>query len=95
MPTLKKHIKNSIEAEVKYSGYVQRQEKEIKDLKRLEDQKLPSDIDYLGIHGLRLEAREKLNKFKPSNVGMASRIAGVNPADVAVLLVYLAKSKTS
>ena len=56
---------------------------------------MPSDIDYLGIHGLRLEAREKLNKFKPSNVGMASRIAGVNPADVAVLLVYLAKSKTS
>lgn len=95
MPKLKKHIKIGIEAEVKYSGYISKQEKEIKDLKRLEDQKLPLDIDYLAIHGLRMEAREKLNKFKPSNVGMAARIAGVNPADITVLLVYLARSKNS
>ena len=95
MPKLKKHIRIGIEAEVKYSGYISKQEKEIKDLKRLEDQKLPLDIDYLAIHGLRMEAREKLNKFKPSNVGMAARIAGVNPADITVLLVYLARSKNN
>ena len=95
MPKLKKHIRIGIEAEVKYSGYISKQEKEIKDLKRLEDQKLPLDIDYLAVHGLRMEAREKLNKFKPSNVGMAARIAGVNPADITVLLVYLARSKNS
>lgn len=92
---LKKHIKASVEAEIKYEGYVSKQEKEIKDLQRLEEQKLPNGIDYLQIHGLRLEAREKLNKFRPSNVGMASRIAGVNPADITALLVWLMKHNST
>jgi len=76
---------------VKYAGYIKRQEAAVKEMRRLEQKKLPQDIDYTEIVGLRLEAQEKLNKIKPVSVGQASRISGVSPADISVLLITLAK----
>jgi len=83
-------IARKIDIEIKYEGYIKIQNERIRSTRELEAKKLPSDLDYSEISGLRLEAREKLNKFKPPNVGVASRIPGVNPADVSVLLIYLA-----
>ncbi|MDO5330371.1 MAG: tRNA uridine-5-carboxymethylaminomethyl(34) synthesis enzyme MnmG [Bacillota bacterium] len=79
----------SIEVSVKYSGYISREEKEAAALKRQEDTPLPIDVDYLKVSGLRLEARQKLNAVKPLTIGQASRIPGVNPADVSILLLTL------
>ena len=95
LKNIKDHIKLAVETEIKYEGYIKKQKDEIKDLKRLEEKKLPPNINYFKIDGLRLEAREKLNKFKPSNIGMASRIAGVNPVDITALLVWLSKCNKS
>lgn len=89
-PTLKASLINKLEVEMKYSGYIKIQTEQIEKMRRLEEKKLPSDIDYKTIKGLRLEAQEKLNKHKPLNVGQAGRISGVNPADVSVLLIWLA-----
>lgn len=75
--------------DVKYEGYIRRGLEQIEKAKALEDRKLPEDIDYEKIDGLRLEARQKLNKIRPENLGQAGRISGVNPADIAVLMVYL------
>ena len=75
--------------DVKYEGYIRRETELIEKAKALEDKKLPADIDYEKIDGLRLEARQKLNKIRPENLGQAGRISGVNPADIAVLMVYL------
>ena len=75
--------------DVKYEGYIRRGLEQIEKAKALEDKKLPTDIDYEKIDGLRLEARQKLNKIRPENLGQAGRISGVNPADIAVLMVYL------
>ena len=75
--------------DVKYEGYIKRGLEQIEKAKALEDRKLPADIDYEKIDGLRLEARQKLNKIRPENLGQAGRISGVNPADIAVLMVYL------
>ena len=75
--------------DVKYEGYIKRGLEQIEKAKALEDRKLPADIDYEMIDGLRLEARQKLNKIRPENLGQAGRISGVNPADIAVLMVYL------
>ena len=80
-----------VETEVKYEGYIKRQQSMINEMRRLEKKKLPEDLDYKTITGLRLEAQEKLNKVKPANVGQAGRISGVSPADVSVLLIYLEK----
>ena len=85
------NIAHQVETELKYEGYVKRQKDIIKELQRLENKKLPKNLNYMKIDGLRIEAREKLEKYKPSNVGMASRIAGVNPVDITALLVWLAK----
>ena len=74
---------------VKYEGYLKRGLEQIEKAKKLEEKKLPEDIDYQKIDGLRLEARQKLNKIRPENLGQAGRISGVNPADIAVLMVYL------
>ena len=82
-------IKEKVQTELKYEGYIKRQEAAILEAKRLESKLLPDDIDYATLKGLRLEAREKLNKIKPKNVGQASRISGVTPADISVLLIYL------
>lgn len=89
-PTLKYALINKLEIELKYSGYIQIQREQINKMRKLEEKKLPDNIDYRSIKGLRLEAQEKLNKHKPLNVGQAGRISGVNPADVSVLLIWLA-----
>jgi tRNA uridine 5-carboxymethylaminomethyl modification enzyme len=80
--------------ETKYQGYLIKQQAAVSEQKRLEEKELPKDIDYNGIAGLRLEAREKLSQVKPRNLGQASRISGVSPADIAVLIIYLQKHKT-
>lgn len=79
----------TIETEIKYEGYLLRQESEAKSAKKMENKKIPTDIDYSKIKGLRIEAMQKLDKVRPESIGSASRISGVNPADIAVLLVYL------
>lgn len=89
-PALKYSLVNKLEIELKYSGYIKIQQEQIEKMRRLEEKKLPADVDYKSIKGLRLEAQEKLNKFRPLNVGQAGRISGVNPADVSVLLIWLA-----
>ncbi len=80
---------NTAEVRIKYQGYLQKEEAAIRDMKRLEERTLPDDIDYLHIDGLRLEARQKLDKIRPMTVGQAGRISGVSPADITVLLIYL------
>ncbi len=90
-PDLSHEVIFSAQTEIKYEGYIKRQNSAIKDIKRLENKSLPNDIDYNEIAGLRLEAREKLNKIKPKNIGQASRVSGVSPADVSVLLIWAQK----
>lgn len=92
-PTMKYSLVNKLEIELKYSGYIKIQQEQIEKMRRLEEKKLPADLDYKMIKGLRLEAQEKLNKFRPLNVGQAGRISGVNPADVSVLLIWLASQE--
>ena len=89
---LSRHQKTSMEVEIKYGGYIQKQLAQIEKFKRLEGKKLSSDIDYSKIDGLRIEARQKLNDLKPLSVGQASRISGVSPADINVLLIHLEKN---
>lgn len=92
-PALKYSLVNKLEIELKYSGYIKIQQEQIEKMRRLEENRLPADLDYKTIKGLRLEAQEKLNKFRPLNVGQAGRISGVNPADVSVLLIWLASQE--
>ena len=80
---------NQVEIRVKYQGYLARQEKQIEEFAKAEARLLPADIDYNSISGLRLEARQKLSEIRPHSVGQASRISGVSPSDIAVLLIYL------
>lgn len=89
-PELTPDIVSKIEINIKYEGYIKTQQAQIKEMRRLENKLLPTDIDYKTVSGLRLEAQEKLNKHKPLNIGQAGRISGVNPADVSVLLIWLA-----
>ena len=89
-PNLKVSLVNRLEIEMKYSGYIKIQLEQIEKMRKLERKKLPTDVDYKTIKGLRLEAQEKLNKHKPLNIGQAARISGVNPADVSVLLIRFA-----
>lgn len=88
-PSLDLNIFEQVEIEIKYEGYIQKQLKQVEQMKKLEKKLLPKDFDYKGIKGLRLEAQEKLNKIKPLNIGQASRISGVSPADISVLLIWL------
>lgn len=90
-PDLPYEIFEQVEIDTKYEGYIKRQQAQIYEMHRLEVKILPDDIDYNGIHGLRLEAREKLTKIKPHSIGQASRISGVSPSDISVLLIYLEK----
>lgn len=92
-PELEHDIIDKLEINIKYEGYIKTQTKKIEQMKRLEEKKLPTDIDYKTISGLRIEAQEKLNKYKPLNIGQAGRISGVNPADVSVLLIWLSGRK--
>lgn len=89
-PELPKSVKTVVAIQVKYEGYIKRELSEVAKQKKLEEKILPQDISYKNILGLRLEAAEKLDKIKPMNIGQASRISGVNPADISVLLIYLA-----
>lgn len=89
-PPLPDEIFEQVEIDLKYEGYIKRQQAQIDEMRRLEGKKLPEGIDYPAITGLRKEAQEKLQKIRPENVGQASRISGVSPADISVLLIYLA-----
>ena len=88
-PDLPYEIFEQVEISVKYEGYIKKQEAQIKEMRRIEEKKIPEDIDYSKLKGLRLEAVEKLAKVRPSNLGQAGRISGVNPADVAALNIIL------
>lgn len=88
-PDLPKEVFEQVEIMVKYEGYIARQEQQIKEMRRIECKKIPDDIDYKSLKGLRLEAVEKLSKIRPENLGQASRISGVNPADIAALNIIL------
>ncbi|HHZ00829.1 MAG TPA: tRNA uridine-5-carboxymethylaminomethyl(34) synthesis enzyme MnmG, partial [Tissierellia bacterium] len=88
-PALKKEIKDYVETVIKYEGYIQKQIAQVEQFKKLENKKIPNDINYDEIKSLRIEARQKLNKIRPDSIGQASRISGVSPADINVLLVYL------
>ena len=81
------------EIQIKYEGYISRQKREVEQFKKLEKRWIPEDTDYAAISGLRIEARQKLESAKPRSVGQASRISGVSPADIGVLLVYLSSRK--
>ena len=90
-PNYPASVFENVEIELKYEGYIRRQKADIAEMRRLEKKLLPKNVDYEQIEGLRMEAREKLNKVRPANIGQASRISGVSPADVSVLLIWLAK----
>lgn len=89
LPDIKPLVKEQIEIAVKYEGYIKKQFEQVEKAAKLEAKKLPQDIDYEQISGLALEARQKLNKIRPLSIGQASRISGVNPADISILMVYL------
>ena len=88
-PELSKQVKEEVEIQLKYEGYIQNQDRQVVQFKKLEEKRIPEGIDYTDIQGLRLEAIEKLKSVRPMSIGQASRISGVNPADIAVLHVYL------
>ncbi len=88
-PDLPADVAEQVEISVKYEGYIQRQQKQVEDFRKMESHKLPPDLDFNAIQGLRLEAREKLSAVRPLDLGQASRISGVSPADIAALMVYL------
>lgn len=92
-PELPKAVLEAVEIELKYKGYIKRQQADIAEMRRIENKKLPKGLDYSRITGLRLEAQEKLNRVRPENVGQAGRISGVSPADVSVLLIWLASQE--
>ncbi len=90
-PDLDRAVFEQVEISVKYEGYIKKQLAAVENMRKLETKRLPDDIDYMNVTGLRLEAQEKLNKIKPLNIGQASRISGVSPADISVLMIYLMK----
>ena len=92
-PELPPETKKEVEIQIKYEGYIKLQEEQVEKFKKLETKLLPKNVDYSQIRGLRLEARQKLNKIKPNSVGQASRISGVSPADISVLLIYLEQDR--
>ncbi|MGM0409396.1 MAG: tRNA uridine-5-carboxymethylaminomethyl(34) synthesis enzyme MnmG [Bacillota bacterium] len=93
LPQYPKDVKEQVEIQVKYKGYIERQESQIKQFKKMENKKIPADLDYNNLDNLRIEAKEKLNKIQPDSIGQASRISGVSPSDISVLMIYLEKRK--
>ena len=91
-PELPADVREQVEIRIKYEGYIRRQERQVEQFKRQEGTRIPADIDYAAMDNIRLEARQKLSAVRPANIGQASRISGVSPADIAVLLVYLKKA---
>ena len=92
-PLLPADVAEEIEISVKYEGYIKRQLQQVAEFKRVEGHKLPPDMDYNSIQGLRLEAREKLSAVRPMDLGQASRISGVSPADVTALMIWLENNR--
>jgi tRNA uridine 5-carboxymethylaminomethyl modification enzyme len=92
-PQLDEEVMEEVEILVKYEGYIKKQESQIKKFEKMEGMKIPPDIDYKKVRGLAVEAMQKLEKIRPVSIGQASRISGVNPADISVLLVYLEKNR--
>ena len=90
-PSLSPAVTEAVEIEIKYAGYLRRQERQVEEMKRLEGWTLPAGLDYESMEGLRLEAREKLSQIRPLNLGQAARVSGVSPADIAALMVHLEK----
>ena len=90
-PDLPPDVREQVEISVKYEGYIRRQQSQVEDFRKMASHRLPPDLDYSSIQGLRLEAREKLNAVRPLDLGQASRISGVSPADIAALMIYLEK----
>ena len=90
---LPKDVVEQVCINIKYEGYIARQLQQVKSFKKNENHRIPDDIDYDDVLSLRLEARQKLKQFRPISIGQASRISGVSPADISVLLVYLAANK--
>ena len=88
-PSLPAQVIEQVEIEIKYEGYIVRQKRQVEQYKKMEKKKIPEGLDYDQVPSLRLEARQKLKEFKPVSVGQASRISGVSPADISVLLVFL------
>ena len=88
-PDLPREVTEQVEISLKYEGYIARQQRQVEEMRRLEGRSLPADLDYNALAGLRLEARQKLTAIRPLNLGQASRISGVSPADIAALMIYL------
>jgi tRNA uridine 5-carboxymethylaminomethyl modification enzyme len=89
LPEIKKDVQEQVEIQVKYKGYIERQEAQVEQFRKMEEKKIPEELDYNQLDNLRLEAREKLNKIRPLSIGQASRISGVSPADISALMIYL------
>ena len=87
---LREEVIDQVDISIKYEGYINRQMKQVEQFKKLENKKIPDDIDYDMVKSLRIEAVQKLKEYRPVSIGQASRISGVSPADISVLLVYLA-----
>ena len=92
-PDLPFEVREQVNINIKYEGYITRQIKQVEHFKKIESKKIHAEIDYDDVPSLRIEARQKLNKLRPLNMGQASRISGVSPADISVLLVYLEQAK--
>ena len=92
-PELRYDIREQVNINIKYDGYIRRQLKQVEQFKKLEAKKIPTDLDYEKVGSLRIEARQKLEAYRPISIGQASRISGVSPADISVLLVYLSSTK--
>jgi len=90
---LSSEVMEQVEIEVKYWGYIEKQQKEVERMHRLEERHIPQDVDYTSLSGLRFEACQKLSRFRPATLGQASRIDGVTPADIAILLVHLERGR--
>ena len=92
-PDLPYEVTEQVEIDIKYDGYIKRQLKQVEQFKKLEAKKIPTDLDYEKVGSLRIEARQKLEAYRPISIGQASRISGVSPADISSLLVYLSSTK--
>ena len=90
-PSLSEEVREQVNIQIKYEGYIERQLKQVEQFKKLEAKRIPEDIDYSEVMGLRIEARQKLEAVRPVSIGQAGRISGVSPADVNMLLVHMAK----
>ena len=88
-PVLPEDVGEQVNINIKYEGYIKRQMKQVEQFRKKESWKIPDDIDYEAVSSLRIEARQKLEKYRPISIGQASRISGVSPSDISVLMVYL------